>query len=357
MMNRVVSFLLPKWSTGGVVSDRAPRSSLKAPLAIGRGAPQPDVAVATGEAIPDAEYRCPSDLAVTKTRLRRVIAIGSCMMEGWPSVIQNGDPGCPCDYFLFNNLGQLPDYPPHPIYHYDFQLVHIPLRFIMPEYSYFRLSDGDPESHNRLFSDVRQRLSQFLAAAMRWNSEHGLLTFVFNFLVPQQNPMGRLLPRYDIRNLVYFIEKLNEVLEGELLSYRNAYLFDYDQVVCTYGRRSFQDDAMCVANHNAPLSDWDSSYDGERLESIEPASTYYPVRTLEYMQFAWSELLAMYRTIRQIDAVKLVVIDLDDTLWRGVAAERSVTDEVAPEIMEGWPLGFVEALQHLRRRGMLLAII
>ena len=51
---------------------------------------------------------------------------------------------------------------------------------------------------------------------MRWNREHGLLTFVTNFVSPQQNPLGRLLPRYDLRNLVYFVEKLNETLAEEL---------------------------------------------------------------------------------------------------------------------------------------------
>ena len=32
----------------------------------------------------------------------------------------------------------------------------------------------------------------------------------------------------------------------------------------------------------------------------------------------------MHRTIRQRDTVKLVAVDLDDTLWRGVAAEGSL---------------------------------
>jgi FkbH-like protein len=59
----------------------------------------------------------------------------------------------------------------------------------------------------------------------------------------------------------------------------------------------------------------------------------------------------MHRTLQQRDTVKLVAVDLDDTLWRGVAAEGTLG------VMEGWPLGFIEALLILKKRGILLAIV
>ena len=62
----------------------------------------------------------------------------------------------------------------------------------------------------------------------------------------------------------------------------------------------------------------------------------------------------MLRTIRQTDMVKLVLVDLDDTLWRGVAAEAA---EVSSTASEGWPLGFAEALMFLKSRGVLLGIV
>src|SRR5262249_43269016 len=62
----------------------------------------------------------------------------------------------------------------------------------------------------------------------------------------------------------------------------------------------------------------------------------------------------MYRTASQIDAVKLVVMDLDDTMWKGVSGEQV---DVGPQMIEGWPMGVIEALQYLKRRGVLLGII
>jgi FkbH-like protein len=66
----------------------------------------------------------------------------------------------------------------------------------------------------------------------------------------------------------------------------------------------------------------------------------------------------MYRTLLQIDQVKMVCVDLDDTLWRGVLAEAAEIGEVDGFIArEGWPIGVVEALAILKRRGVLLALI
>ena len=274
-------------------------------------------------------------------------------MAAWPLIIESVEGGCPCDYILFNNAQQLSESPPHVIDGYDFQLVQIPLRSLVPEAAYFRIAAGDTEAYQALFDGSCTRLAQFLRSAMRWNIEHGIPTFVFNYLVPQQNPMGRLLPRYHLSNFAYFVERLNEALARELESYRNAYFFDFDQVVSTYGRRYFQDDNLWQMNHNAALTDADSEFDQNRIEDARRARDFYPARTQEYLEFAWRELVAMHRTLSRTDEVKLVVVDLDDTLWRGVAAEGS-QDGVG--VREGWPLGFVEALGYLRRRGILLAV-
>jgi FkbH-like protein len=64
------------------------------------------------------------------------------------------------------------------------------------------------------------------------------------------------------------------------------------------------------------------------------------------------ELRASYRTMRGLDAIKLVVTDLDDTLWRGVSCEWE-----RPTFSDGWPNGYAEALAFLRQRGILLAVI
>lgn len=304
--------------------------------------------------IPDSNYRAPIDLATEALSLRRVMVLGSCLAAGYPPYVESTPNGCPCDFLLINNIPTLPRSMPAAATEYDFQLVQIPLRSVLREFEYFRLNYEDRLAYERLFEECGLRLRETLDAAMRWNLDHGLLSFVWNFLVPQQNPMGRLLPRYDLRNMVHFVEKLNAELAEQVLSYHNAYLFDFDSLVASLGRRYYQDDAVLHLNHAAALTDNDYQYDLNRLDGAKRASDYYPTKQFQVVQASWNEILAMYRTIRQVDQVKLVVLDLDDTLWRGVAAENV---EIDPNAVEGWPLGLIEAIGYLRRRGVLLAIV
>jgi FkbH-like protein len=53
--------------------------------------------------------------------------------------------------------------------------------------------------------------------------------------------------------------------------------------------------------------------------------------------------------------VKLVIFDLDDTLWRGQIAEHYGQGVSWPR-HDGWPAGLWEAVQHLRARGIITAI-
>jgi hypothetical protein len=190
-------------------------------------------------------------------------------------VLETMIPGCKCDFCLFNQVQQLPRVPPAEPAEYDFQLVNIPLRSVLPDSTFFHLSNSQPDSYHALFEDSCERLRQFLAAAMQWNTEHGLLTFVTNFILPQQNPLGRLLPRYDLRNLVYFVERLNEVLAKEIGVFRNTFLFDLDQIIASYGRKYSPDDVICVSSHSGMLSDYDFEFDQDRLELAVRASTVY----------------------------------------------------------------------------------
>jgi FkbH-like protein len=51
----------------------------------------------------------------------------------------------------------------------------------------------------------------------------------------------------------------------------------------------------------------------------------------------------------------MVCFDLDDTLWRGILAEKEFFDPA--EASEGWPRGMIEALAILKRRGIILCLL
>jgi FkbH-like protein len=298
-----------------------------------------------------AWFRTPDDLSRTETKLGRIIIIGSCLAEifGLFAPVRKSR----VDFTLFNHTVRLANAPPHPLGEYSFQVIQFPLRDLLSDQSYFRLPFSEAEPYEELFDNAVARMRQMLDGAMRWNLEHGMLTFVMNFLPPQQNPMGKLLPRCDLRNFTYFIGRLNDVLSTEVARYSNAFILDVDQVSATLGRRYFQDDSIYALNHGSGISEWDHDRDRHRLTAVEKVINTYQTRMPETMRAIWAEAESMYRIVQQIDLVKLVIIDLDDTLWRGLVVEDQSFNT---DTTEGWPLGFVEALLFLKKRGTLLAI-
>ena len=243
--------------------------------------------------------------------------------------------------------------PPHPIESYQFQLIMMSLRTVMPEQMYFGLSFTDVEGHEDAFRHARERLIQMLHGALAYHRQRQITTFVANYVTPQQNAMGRLLPRYDLRNPVYFVERLNQVISEEIAGLIDVHFLDIDQISANFGRKYNQDDVLLLSSHHSVISDYDMEFDRARLEGPVRISEIRKYRVPEFILAVCNEVHAMYRTLRQTDQVKLVIFDLDDTLWRGVVAEEGIN---RPMLTEGWPIGLIEALTFLKKRGVLLAI-
>ena len=298
-----------------------------------------------------AAYLAPDDLTVTEAHPKRIAMIGSCLLDQW-RLHERNPSGCAVDFFLINNMARLPALDREQIRAWDFQLVQLPLRGVLQDHPFWRLAYGDVEGHRALLERAKQTIDAFLAVQTTWNREHGLLTFVCNFLVPQKNPDGALFPRHDLRNPQYVVQQLNEHLERAVRASPNAYVLDLDQIASILGKRSLQDDTLLQLAHGALMDPW--GYNSGRLEPLFPMTDYYGLSArAEFVDAVWAELVSMYRTVRQLDPVKLVVVDLDDTLWHGVSGDMA---DVGPEMISNWPLGLAEALMFLKRRGVLLAV-
>jgi FkbH-like protein len=296
-----------------------------------------------------SRYRTPIDLQVTADSGSNFLVVGACLAEPIPMIASRIDGAHKGDFILLNNFDAIPEMRPVDVAKYDFQIIHIPLRAILGD-AFFQLPD-DVAEHEKFLQQTQDYLARYLSNVLRFNTEHKLLTFVLGFLVPQQNPLGRLQPRYDVRNVQHFIERLNMFLAAEVARRENAYYVDMDQVSSGIGKKFCQDDMVWSFTHGTTLSDGDHDHDLNRIQPPTSMQHHYSPRWLEFFEAVLHEIFAMHRTIRQQDMVKLVVVDLDDTLWRGVAAEGTLG------ILEGWPMGFMETLLLLKKRGILLAIV
>src|SRR5579875_2831620 len=191
------------------------------------------------------DFRAPSQLALRFAPAQRILVIGSCFAEGIVGHVHRAIPECQVDYILYNHYTELPSEPPRPISEYDFQVILLPLRSVIPEGAYMRLNYTDIAAHESFFKDSLSRLHQLLDGALIYARRFGKLTFIANFLVPQQSPLGRLLPKADLRNLAYVCQRLNAELETVVGSLQDVHVVDLDGIAAGFGKSWIQDDILC----------------------------------------------------------------------------------------------------------------
>lgn len=307
-----------------------------------------------GETFDGGTFRIPDRLDQSLEKPRRVLLIGSCAFDAFHTHVESREPATKFTKITFNNGSILPVLSAEEAREIDFQLVQLPIRAVMPEHMY--LNDGFSEESAKCWFDLsRQLMLQNLEAAVAYARDHGVQTFVMNFLTPQQNPWGRLQNPYSFRNPIFYISELNRVLWEVIEQHHNTFLIDAEQISACLGKRYIQDDSVIHLNHGSTLGDIGMTADEARLETIGDVPFLYGERVSNFNVAVYREALSAYRSTRQINAIKLVVFDLDDTLWRGIAAEQ--IDSLEFGMTEGWPLGILEAASFLMKRGILIAIV
>jgi FkbH-like protein len=311
-----------------------------------------------------AEFLFPRDLAVQETGIRKVLIIGSCMAQATLREFRDLAPQVSFDWTIFNNVMELPQVDDAVLHATDVQYIQLSLRHVVSDdvidFSAF-LADGAAEA---LLARSRQMLKLMLHAALRYNRTHGLLTFVANFLVPQVPVVAALSHSGSGNDFAVVVRRLNEDLASLVRQYRNVYLADVDQVGNALGKRHFLEDVIGFYSHAAYWGPADRIYETSpeynapqpgRIDPLPHIEDVYGARADQFFAAIWRQIEALYRTINQIDMVKLVIFDLDDTLWRGQIAEHYADGAPTP-VLYGWPVGMWEAVQHLRARGIITAI-
>ena len=299
-------------------------------------------------------FRTPLDLSITDRPISRWLVIGSCLASGFTEFVRALPNGADGDYLIFNNGVILPDEPPSPLNTYDCQFVQIPLRSIVPDLAHARIPFADIEEFDNLLASCLERLDFLFQSATKYSRNGEILTFVSNFIAPQQGTLGRLVGRRDIRNFSHFVRVLNNHLDDLVERSKNTFIIDVEDIVRSFGGKLFQDDILWQYNHGAAIGDNDFDLDQSRLHPPSRISELYTFDITLFIRAVWQEISAQYVTVTRKGAVKLVIFDIDDTLWRGVVAELDSPDPIS---LEGWPLGLAEAALYLKQRGIIIAIV
>lgn len=311
-----------------------------------------------------ADFLFPRDLEISQTSFKKVLFVGSCLSRDYVIKLRTINPDTIYDYILFNNASDLPEKSRDEIAGYDFQYIQIPLRSVLTD-AVIRIADNDSSENPINWLELgKQNIDAMLDKALTYNSSAGLLTFVSNFIVPQGRVSPSLLEQDSDNDLVRVIRELNHYLSGQVRIYKNAYIADVDMIANSLGKKYFLDDTISFYTHGALFyPDWSGHERSPywtapgpgRIEEIPDLRLTYENKNDEFFDAVYHQMTALYRTVHQIDMVKLVIFDLDNTLWRGQLIEHYQPGAQWP-YSDGWPLGLWETVHHLIRRGIVVTI-
>ncbi|MCK4178056.1 HAD-IIIC family phosphatase [Aciditerrimonas ferrireducens] len=179
--------------------------------------------------------------------------------------------------------------------------------------------------------------------------------FVTNFLEPLFNPLGSEIEDDSLGNFKVFVARLNERLASWCASHENTFMVDADALAASVGHFHTDDGISAFFSHRGVLTPNDDPILQIRgIENPYPMAASFAVNPLAWYAALFCHVLQRRTTLLATDPVKLVITDLDGTLWRGVIAEHTPDQDFG--LWEAEPFAYAEALQILRRRGILLAI-
>jgi len=312
-----------------------------------------------------SNFRNPTLLSVTDRPIGKLLLIGACTTEELPRHL-----GTPYDHIVFHG-GLLPKISADKTY--DLQVWQIPTRALIDTPRLVHTTFASIAEYEELLRGSVQKLRQCITRCAQVYQGGGAPVFVCNFLVPTLNPVGRLQRGSALANPQRYIADLNRELEAICAELGNTYVLDIDQIANTLGKQYFSDEYVDWFSHNSVHTfryDEDlgrnEGAQGRRMESTPDMRAHFELKEPRlFHEAVAAEIKAMHRAYHGVDAVKMVVVDLDDTLWKGVLGDKSdkidynhpyMKGRLAP-MAEGWPRGLAEALTYLKRRGIILGII
>jgi FkbH-like protein len=307
-------------------------------------------------------FLSPDSLQVQRRPIRRLLLIGSCFAELYAQRLLRCQEGLECDVLLINNESPLPDSPPKPLEEYDAQCIVLPLRTILTDAVLVTTNFLQENFFETILTEGKARMERVLANALKYAKSNRIHSFVSNFVIPQGHSLISLHQGNELAQLVGI---LNFHLQDLTRNYPNTFLLDAESIASSIGKRYFLGDFIEFSTHNTPFFPdwadhemapyWTHPQKG-RIDDLPSLGTVYENRIDEFFRCFHAVLRGHLRTLSQENQVKLVIFDLDNTLWRGLLSEH-YGKETRPPYADGWPIGVWEAVQVLRARGILVAIV
>ncbi|MCY0878302.1 MAG: HAD-IIIC family phosphatase [Firmicutes bacterium] len=226
----------------------------------------------------------------------------------------------------------------------DCRIVLPPFRYMHPKTmdDFYRITDYDA-----FFEETVRHVERYLESTVSDEIPH----FVVGFIEPVVNPLGIFFQDADLSNVKYFVRALNDHMREWCRTQSQAFFVDGDGLASAVGKVHVDETPVTFVGHRSPLDPFDDWIEGQNPLTPWGVSISFQSRVPEYYVMLLREVLLRLHVLRRREhQVKLVIVDLDNTLWRG-----RVTDGQLGHFHMRYS-GIIEALNILKRRGILLAI-
>ena len=226
------------------------------------------------------------------------------------------------------------------------RIVVPPLRYMHPATLDDFVSHPD---HERLFEETRRHTLAYLDSVA--DAAPGVPLFVLGFIEPHMNPAGLFFHAREKSNFKHFVRCLNDVMVDWCEGRSFAHFVDGDALAAAVGKIGVDESTQTYLSHRGPLDpEYDDCTDALWAFQPPPVARSYDVRSSAYSLAILREVVQRHLILRGVGRVKAVIVDLDNTVWRGLASDGVVGP------WAGRPQGIVEALKVLKSRGVYLAI-
>jgi len=293
----------------------------------------------------------PLELSLGTHLPQKVLIVGHCNAESWGFHQQNVTKTS-VEFILVNNLQSLPPKSNEELAQIDCQVIQFPLRFILNDHYIWGGARKSEQELEEVFQRSVSAMRTLFDLYTQYNEQNNLLTFVVNFMAPSFNPLGKLMPIYSLTNPQHYIERLNQELEKMALHRQNAFCLNVNSMTSFFGKRYIQEDVLHLVSHGSFMPGYNK--DESRIEHAPRIHEHYNLAVTDFRNMLWIEIISAFRIANPVQAVKLIIVDLDDTLWTGSVGDMTQLDI---SVTEGWPVGLLESLSYFKDRGGLIAIV
>lgn len=291
--------------------------------------------------------------------MRKVLLVGTCAVE---PLSEYSEGNIKYDNHFFESYMNFPE-PDYDVSEYDAVVVQLTLRHIFHQAEFPREGIKSTDiSWARLESEEEARLyidsckiviQKVMHKFLEMRKEKNII--FFPFLEPHRNYIGDLLDPYSLQNPVVIVRELNKAICEKTKEVPGFYFSDINDIFSNMGRINIQDGFTTHMSHASYMPRGIEGWDHHRIQGAMGYRDLYDVdRGYREVVPALSQRVSnILDILAKKNPVKAIIIDLDDTLWRGMAADDDKPDH---ERSEGYPLGIMEALLVYKKRGGILAI-